>query len=280
MARAAPLASRAAVACAPARHASAHSGRVAQAHSKPGVLLLTRTPASGARLVTRLGDQRRGMFIRTEETPNPASLKFLPQKDVMGTLPPREFTSIGAARASPLAAALFCVQGVTGVFLGNRFITVSKRDTADWSTLKPEIFAAIMDFYASGVPLFRDEQALAAEARPDTAAGPEDSETVLMIKELLDTRIRPTVAMDGGDIVFRGFREGIVYLQLRGSCSGCPSSSVTLKQGVENMLMHYVPEVEGVEEVLDSPETDAASADALSKLEAKIAKETQASGSA
>lgn len=158
-----------------------------------------------------------------------------------------DFPNARSAMASPLAKALFGIDGITRVFFGSDFVTVTKSDDATWDLLKPEVFAAIMDFYASGEPLFLDSESAASM---DTAIQEDDSETVAMIKELLETRIRPAVQDDGGDIEYRGFDEerGMVKLRMQGACSGCPSSSVTLKSGIENMLMHYVPEVKGVEQ--------------------------------
>lgn len=164
-----------------------------------------------------------------------------------------DFPNARAAMNSPLAKALFGIDGITRVFFGSDFVTVTKSEEASWDYLKPEIFAAIMDFSTSGQPLFLDSNTAASM---DTAIQEDDSEIVAMIKELLETRIRPAVQDDGGDIVYRGFDEdtGIVKLKMQGACSGCPSSSVTLKSGIENMLMHYVPEVKGVEQELDSDE--------------------------
>jgi len=180
------------------------------------------------------------MFIQTEPTPNPATLKFLPGREVMasGTA---DFAEASRATASPLAARLFQVSGVGSVFLGSDFITVGKADGAEWPVLKPQILAAIMEHFASGDPVV-------AEGDQAAAIG-EESAIVTQIRELLDTRVRPAVAQDGGDIIFRGFEEGIVYLHLQGSCSGCPSSTATLKHGIENMLRYYVPEVQGVQAV-------------------------------
>lgn len=183
------------------------------------------------------------MFIQTEQTPNPATLKFLPGETVMerGTA---DFTGLEAAARSPLAKALFAVDGVTGVFLGSDFVTVTKADSESWQVLKPMILGAIMEHFSSGKPVILDDGA-ASEG-----AGDEDDEVVAQIKELLDTRVRPAVAMDGGDIVFDSFEDGIVYLHMQGACSGCPSSTATLKMGIENMLRHYIPEVQGVRPVL------------------------------
>lgn len=175
------------------------------------------------------------MFIQTEPTPNPATLKFLPGRAVMdrGTA---DFTNVESAKRSPLASQLFGIDGVTGVFFGADFITVAKGDGQDWAALKPQVLAAIMEHFTSG------KAVLDAEAESD---GPQrdDDGIVMQIKELLDTRIRPAVAQDGGDIVFDRFDDGVVYLHLRGACSGCPSSLATLKHGIENMLRYYVPEV-------------------------------------
>ncbi|XVF41327.1 hypothetical protein PTKIN_Ptkin01aG0271600 [Pterospermum kingtungense] len=199
--------------------------------------------------------QRRSMFIQTQSTPNPSSLMFYPGKAVM-EVGSADFPNARSAMNSPLVKALFGIDGVTRVFFGSDFITVTKSDDASWDLLKPEIFAAIMDFYSSGQPLFIDSKTAAAM---DTAIHEDDSETVAMIKELLETRIRPAVQDDGGDIEYRGFDPdtGIVKLKMQGACSGCPSSSVTLKSGIENMLMHYVPEVKGVEQELDAEDEDA-----------------------
>ncbi|KAJ4823403.1 NifU-like protein 4, mitochondrial [Turnera subulata] len=200
--------------------------------------------------------QRRTMFIQTQSTPNPSSLMFYPGKPVMD-VGSADFPNARAAMNSPLARALFGIDGVTRVFFGSDFVTVTKSDDSTWDFLKPEIFAAIMDFYSSGQPLFLDAETAAAK---DTAIHEDDSETVAMIKELLETRIRPAVQDDGGDIEYRGFDPdtGIVKLKMQGACSGCPSSSVTLKSGIENMLMHYVPEVKAVEQEMDTEEEDAA----------------------
>src|SRR5580700_9630574 len=177
------------------------------------------------------------MFIQTEHTPNPATLKFLPGRTVMdkGTA---NFTDAAAAAArSPLAERLFTLPDVSGVFLGGDFITVTKAGDSDWFQLKPAVLAAIMDHFTAGLPVITG--APEAEAVSET----EDDEVVSAIKELLETRVRPAVAQDGGDIIFEDFAEGVVYLHMQGSCSGCPSSTATLKAGIENMLRHYIPEV-------------------------------------
>jgi Fe-S cluster biogenesis protein NfuA len=185
------------------------------------------------------------MFIQTEETPNPATLKFLPGRDVMPA-GVADFTSADeAATRSPLALILFGIQGVKGVFLGLDFITVTKSDEKSWATLKPMILGAIMDHYTSGHPVIAGGPSVDEEEFNDGLA----PEVVSQIKELIDTRVRPAVAQDGGDIIYKGFKEGTVYLHMRGSCSGCPSSTATLKMGIENMLRHYVPEVQQVEAI-------------------------------
>lgn len=189
---------------------------------------------------------KRSMFIQTQDTPNPDSLKFLPGVEVLGKGNTYDFPSATTASNSPLAKLLFRVEGVRAVFFGADFITISKEEGSEWGVIKPEVFAIVMDFFASGLPILH-------EARPnaDTEIFDDDDETVMMIKELLDTRIRPTVQEDGGDIVFMGFENGVVKLKMQGSCSSCPSSIVTLKNGVQNMLQFYIPEVESVEQVPD-----------------------------
>ena len=192
------------------------------------------------------------MFIQTEPTPNPDSLKFLPGRNVLGDeIMARNFGSFREAQASPLARRIFQTEGVAGVLLAADFITVSKTDAADWLTLKPQLFASIMDFYATDEPVLApDDNAREVDS---LAISDDDPEVVQMIKELLDMRIRPSVQEDGGDIKFHGFDEdtGVVSLEMQGSCSGCPSSSVTLKSGIENMLTHYIPEVKEVHNVGD-----------------------------
>jgi len=194
------------------------------------------------------------MFIQTQATPNPETLKFLPGRSVCpGSV--YEFVSLPEASASPLAEAIFSVRSVQSVFLGEDFIAVTKAAEADWRILKPLVLAAIMDHFVSGAPVLADLPADRARAEPDAdeeAYEGETAEIVAEIRELIATRVRPAVAQDGGDIVFRRFdaSTGVVQLSLRGACSGCPSSSMTLKQGVENLLRHYVPEVTAVEAVL------------------------------
>lgn len=187
------------------------------------------------------------MFIETEGTPNPATLKFLPGRDVMGT-GTADFASADSAGRSPLAGAIFALPGVARVFLGSDFVTVTKTDAIAWPALKPQVLGAIMEHFLAGRPVVLDS----AESDDDeliAPIAPEDAEVVAQIRELLDTRVRPAVAGDGGDIVFRGYHQGVVKLHMQGACSGCPSSSATLKHGIENMLRHYVPEVVAVEQV-------------------------------
>ena len=188
------------------------------------------------------------MFIETEPTPNPATLKFLPGRDVvLGE--PRDFRSPEASVASPLAQGLFAISGVTGVFLGSDFISVTKDETS-WAHIKPAILGVIMDHFLSGKPVIMDNVVDVANFdEVDEFFEQEDSETVEVIKELLATRVRPAVAMDGGDIIFKGFKEGTVFLHMQGACSGCPSSTATLKSGIENLLRHFVPGVEQVQQV-------------------------------
>lgn len=186
------------------------------------------------------------MFIETEATPNPATLKFLPGVDVMGARGTADFTGPeDAAARSPLAARIFALGDVARVFLGADFITVTKSDETGWQTLRPRVLGAVMEHFTAGLPVL---EGLEAEAEVEDV-DPADIEIAVQIKELLDTRVRPAVAADGGDIVFRGYRDGIVRLRMQGACSGCPSSRATLKHGVENMLRHYVPEVVAVEQV-------------------------------
>ena len=178
------------------------------------------------------------MFIQTEATPNPATLKFLPGQTVLesGTI---DFTTDDAAGDSPLAKRIFSVSGVVGVFFGTDFITVTKKDDAEWNHIKPAILGAIMEHFQSGQDILKQGVARTEHREHD---GP-DQEIVNQIKELLDTRVRPAVAQDGGDITFYGFERGVVYLHMQGACAGCPSSTITLKMGIENLLRHYIPEV-------------------------------------
>ena len=186
-----------------------------------------------------MGRVGKSMFIQTERTPNPATLKFLPGEAVMssGTA---DFRDVESAERSPLARRLFQVEGVTGVFFGGDFVSVSKSDDADWQLLKPVILGVIMEHFVAGHPLLLDDAAQTADEVADDGA---DAEIIAQIRELLDTRVRPAVAQDGGDITYQGFQNGVVMLQLQGSCQGCPSSTMTLKMGIENMLKHYIPEV-------------------------------------
>ncbi|MFY0692342.1 MAG: NifU family protein [Paracoccaceae bacterium] len=178
------------------------------------------------------------MFIQTESTPNPATLKFLPGQTVLeaGTA---DFPSSDTADKSPLATRIFAVNGVTGVFLGNDFVTVTKDDSIEWDHIKPSILGAVMEHFQSGQPVMTGEVAASGHAEHSG----ENAEIVGQIKELLDTRVRPAVAQDGGDITFHGFERGVVYLHMQGACAGCPSSTLTLKMGIENLLRHYIPEV-------------------------------------
>ena len=188
------------------------------------------------------------MFIETETTPNPATLKFLPGRAVMpeGTLDIRDPQ---AAEHAPLARALFSIDGVTGVFFGSDFVSVTK-SAGDWAHLKPAILGAIMEHFMSGAPLVEDGHAAHGPATADDEFfDAADEETVDTIKDLIETRVRPAVAGDGGDITFKGYRDGIVYLAMKGACSGCPSSTATLKQGIQNLLKHFVPEVHAVEQI-------------------------------
>jgi Fe-S cluster biogenesis protein NfuA len=184
------------------------------------------------------------MFIQTEPTPNPATLKFIPGKAVLGD-DTVDYRSKAEAAASPLAARLFEIEGVTGVFLGADFISVTKGD-AEWPHIRPAILGAIMEHYMSGAPVIGGDT---SDGGVDEQYDPKDEDTVRTIKELLDTRVRPAVANDGGDITFFGFRDGVVYLHLRGACSGCPSSTATLRHGIENLLKHFCPDVREVRPV-------------------------------
>ncbi len=184
------------------------------------------------------------MFIQTEDTPNPATLKFLPGRPVMGE-GTANFEDAAAASSSPLAERLFQVEGVTGVFLGSDFVTVTKAEDREWYLLKPAILGVVMEHFMAGRPVVLESADTGAPAPQE-----EDDEVVGQIRELLDTRVRPAVAQDGGDIVFQGFEDGIVYLHMQGACSGCPSSTATLKMGIENMLRHYIPEVVEVRAVV------------------------------
>jgi len=186
------------------------------------------------------------MFIQTESTPNPATLKFLPGQTVLevGTA---DFPTPDASVKSPLATRIFAVSGVTGVFFGNDFVTVTKTETVEWDHIKPAILGAVMEHYQSGQPVMADDGAAPASGHAEHSG--EDADIVNQIKELLDSRVRPAVAQDGGDITFHGFDRGVVYLHMQGACAGCPSSTLTLKMGIENLLRHYIPEVTEVRPV-------------------------------
>jgi Fe-S cluster biogenesis protein NfuA len=191
------------------------------------------------------------MLIETEPTPNPATLKFLPGRSVMDT-GTRDFASPEEAEASPLARALFDLGDVTGVFFGRDFISVTAAPGVEWRGLKPDVLAILLDHFSANMPLFRPGSAAAISVpaeEADFGDNPEDADIVAQIKELIETRVRPAVANDGGDIVYRGFDQGKVYLQMQGACSGCPSSTATLKNGIEQLLKHYVPEVTEVRAV-------------------------------
>ncbi|KAG5574938.1 hypothetical protein H5410_055072 [Solanum commersonii] len=237
------------------RYLYALSSNTPHAFSDFTSLKPSKFPSSRPSSWSYFGGQKRTMFIQTQSTPNPLSLMFYPGKPVVEA-GSADFPNARSAMNSPLAKALFGIDGITRVFFGSDFITVTKSEEASWDFLKPEIFAAIMDFFSSGNPVFLDSSTAASM---DTAIHEDDSEIVAMIKELLETRIRPAVQDDGGDILYRGFDPdtGVVKLKMQGACSGCPSSSVTLKSGIENMLMHYVPEVKSVEQELDEDEQPA-----------------------
>ena len=192
------------------------------------------------------------MLIETETTPNPATLKFLPGRTVMEA-GGRDFPNADAAEASPLAEALFSTGMVDGVYFGRDFVSVSAAPTVEWDQLEPEILSVLLDHFMLDAPLFRQGTAAGIEIAADEPVSieedPADADIIDQIKELLDTRVRPAVAQDGGDIVYRGYKDGTLYLAMQGACSGCPSSAVTLKRGVESLIKHYVPEVETIEAV-------------------------------
>lgn len=221
----------------------------------------------GGVLYNNATNNSRSMFIQTQETPNPQSLKFLPGQKVLEPGQTLDFPNLKSAYCSPLAKVLFRIDGVKSIFFGPEFITITKIDddeTYEWKLMKPEIYATIMDFFASGLPIVN------ADAKPasDTEIYDDDDDTVAMIKELLDTRIRPTVQEDGGDIIYMGFDDGVVKLKMQGSCTSCPSSVVTLKNGVQNMLQFYIPEVLAVERVFDK--SDEVAELEFKKLEEKL----------
>lgn len=186
------------------------------------------------------------MFIQTQETPNPATVKFLPGQDIINSSKTHDFASRADAHNAPLADRLFGIVGVKRVFIAKDFVSVTKADDTDWSMLKPMILAALMEHLSTGQPVLLEEQ-----KAEHSASQEEDDELTVQIKELLDERVRPMVAMDGGDIIFDRFEDGIVYLYMQGACAGCPSATVTLKSGIENMLRHYIPEVIEVRQVSD-----------------------------
>jgi Fe-S cluster biogenesis protein NfuA len=190
------------------------------------------------------------MLIHTETTPNPATLKFLPGQTVMAT-GTRDFATPEEAEVSPLAEAIFSTGDVEGVFFGRDFISVTAAPGVEWRDLKPQVLTVLLDHFSSGAPLLKPGSAAGIAVAPaeEMPENPEDADIVAQIRELIDTRVRPAVAQDGGDIVYRGYRDGKVYLAMHGACSGCPSSTMTLKQGIESLLKHYVPEVETVEAV-------------------------------
>ena len=190
------------------------------------------------------------MLIQTEPTPNPATLKFLPGQAVM-TAGTRDFATPEDAEASPLADAIFSTGDVEGVFFGRDFISVTAAPGVEWRELKPQVLTVLLDHFSSGAPLFKPGTAAGISIASDSEISddPEQAEIVAQIRELIETRVRPAVAQDGGDIVYRGFQQGTVFLALQGACSGCPSSTMTLKNGIESLLKHYVPEVEKVEAV-------------------------------
>jgi Fe-S cluster biogenesis protein NfuA len=190
------------------------------------------------------------MLIHTEQTPNPSTRKFLPGQSVMDS-GSRDFPDPESAEASPLASALFSTGMVEGVFFGRDFISVTAAPTVEWTVLEPEVVGVLLDHFVSGAPLFVAGTAAGIHIADEPAFedDPADSEIIDQIKELLETRVRPAVAQDGGDIVYRGYKDGHLYLAMQGACSGCPSSAVTLKRGIEGLIRHYVPEVESVEAV-------------------------------
>jgi len=188
------------------------------------------------------------MFIQTEETPNPNTMKFIPGRDVMGD-GTAFFINADEAKQSPLAAALFENRHVRAIFFGSDFITITKAHDAEWGIIKAALLSTIMEHFVSGAPIMHTGKADEKPAAEEIVYSEDDQRIITEIKDLIETRVRPAVAQDGGDIIFHSFREGVVHLELHGSCSGCPSSTITLKQGIENMLKHYIPEVMAVEAV-------------------------------
>ena len=213
----------------------------------------------------------RNMFIQTQDTPNPNSLKFIPGVKVLENGKTKDFPNAASALCSPLGKSLFRINGVKSVFFGPDFITITKQDEdVSWKLINPEIFATIMDFFSSGLPILTDNESKSDFVKDNNEDNydDDDDDTVKMIKELLETRIRPTVQEDGGDVVFKGFENGIVKLKLLGSCTTCPSSIVTLKNGIQNMLQFYIPEVLEVEQILDDLEIK--TKEEFKKLEKKL----------
>uniref|UniRef100_UPI00398F03D9 NFU1 iron-sulfur cluster scaffold homolog, mitochondrial-like isoform X2 n=1 Tax=Pristiophorus japonicus TaxID=55135 RepID=UPI00398F03D9 len=206
----------------------------------------------------------RFMAIQTQDTPNPNSLKFLAGRQIVAS-GSMDFPNVNAAQCSPLAMQLFQIEGVKSVFFGPDFITITREHEVEWNVLTPQVSAVLMDFFASGLPLMTDVPQ--SDSAPSEESE-EDDEVVAMIKELLDTRIRPTVQEDGGDVIFKGFENGIVKLKLLGSCTGCPSSVITLKSGIQNMLQFYIPEVDEVVQVQD--EVDEINIKVFAELEKKL----------
>ena len=192
------------------------------------------------------------MLIEIEKTPNPATRKFLPGRTVMET-GGRDFPNADAAEASPLAEALFATGAVDGVYFGRDFVSVSAAPTVEWQTLEPDILSILLDHFMLGAPLFRGGSAAGIEIAPEVdfhvEEDPADADIIDQIKDLIETRVRPAVAQDGGDIVYRGYRDGKLFLNMQGACAGCPSSTITLKRGIEGLIKHYVPEVETVEAI-------------------------------
>lgn len=183
------------------------------------------------------------MFIQTERTPNPATLKFLPGRTILESGTADFAVADAADGVSPLAMALFGIKGVDGVFLGSDFVTVTKDDDQDWQQMKPQVLAALMQHFSSGAPILLDGADIPASGPAEMKTDPANAELVDQIKVLLDEKVRPAVAQDGGDIVFHGYDDGVVFLHMQGACAGCPSSTMTLKQGIENLLRYYIPEI-------------------------------------
>ncbi|CED83898.1 hira-interacting protein 5 [Phaffia rhodozyma] len=234
---------------------------------------LPRSTLSRSSVLKSTPSLSRSLFVQTQTTPNPNSLQFIPGTPVLSSGGTHEFLDTKSALASPLAIRLMGIEGVLSVFYGPDFVSVQKDEATPWSLIKPEVFSIIMEHFSSGLPLFKEGSKEAEDSEPeDTRILDSDSEVVAMIKELLATRIRPSIMEDGGDLEFMGFGEdtdGLVKIKLKGSCRGCSSSAVTLKSGVERMLMHYVPEVKGVEQVLGEEEQVAL--DEFEKFEARLA---------